>query len=196
MSTNCTSNSTTWTCGPYHTYDNSPSQSKATFIWAISPSAPGSPTDFSISSSANPFAITFTNASLKLVDQNLITERYTFSAAADKVVVASDAANVRCYYNGTTLNASMYTRLQQVYPDRSYSSTVSSAAPASTGGAYSGGQQLWPYAVELNQTIGGGAGVPDCYRFENGNPVERLTQGLKSEASDDVCSCIYKTFNP
>ena len=196
MSTNCTSNSTTWTCPPYHTYDNSISQSKATFNWEISLSAPGSPTNLSISSSANPFAITFTNASLNLVDQSLITERYTFSAAVDKMVIPSDAANVHCYYNGTTLNASMYTTLQQVHPDRSYPSTVSSAAPASTGDAYSGGQKLWPYAIELNQTIGGGAGVPDCYRFENGNAVERLTQGIKSEASDDICSCIYKTFNP
>ena len=89
----------------------------------------------------------------------------------------------------------MYTRLKQVYADTSYSSTVSSAGPASTGGAYSGGQQLWPYAIEITQSIGGGAGVPDCYRFEDGNPVEHLTQGLKAKASDDICSCFYKSFN-
>ena len=165
-------------------------------MWAISPSAPGSPTNLSISSTSTVFAINFTNASLELVDQNLMTERYTFSAAADKMVVPSDAGNVHCYYNGTTLKASLYTRLKQIYRDTSYSSTVSSAAPASTGGAYSGGQQLWPYAVEFTQSIGGGAGVPDCYRFQDGNPVERLSRGLKTEASDEVCSCFYKTFNP
>ena len=122
-----------------------------------------------------------------------MTERYTFTTAHDKTV--NPFINVACYFNGTTLKANMYTRLKQIYPDTSYSSTVSSAAPASTGGVYNGGQLIWPYAVELTQSIGGGTGVPDCYRLENGNPVEHLTQGLKTKGPDEVCSCFYKNFN-
>lgn len=195
-STDCTSNATTWTCAPYNTYDNSPSQSKATFYWNITTSTPGSPTNFSISSSDNPFAITFTNASLELVDTNLQSEHYHFKASDDKMVVPNGASNVHCYYNGTTVEGNLYTRLKQVFSDVSYTSTVSSVAPASTGGAYSGGQQNWPYAIEFTQSIGGGTGVPDCYRMEDGTAVERLTQGLETKASNEVCSCYYKSSNP
>ena len=193
MSTNCTSNATTWTCLPYYTYDSSPSQSKAAFHWVISPSAPGSPTNLSISSSDDPFSHKFDNVSLELVDQDLPTERYTFNATVGKQVQPLN--NVNCYFNATTLKASLYTRRKQVYSDTSYSSTVSSAAPVSTGGAYSGGQQLWPNAIEITFSIGGGVGVPDCYLLDHGNPVEHFTQGLglKTEAPDDVCSCFYKS---
>ena len=193
VSTNCTSNATTWTCPPYHTYDSSPTQSKATFDWVITPSAPKSSTNFSISSSSNPFTIPFSNVSLNLVDQDLQTEHYGFSVAVDKTVIPTGAVNVNCYYNGTTLEAKLYTRLKQIFADTSYTSTVSSPAPASTGGSYSGGQQLWPYAIEVIQSIAGGSGVPDCYRMVKGNAVEHLTQGLETKTSTDICNCVYKS---
>lgn len=192
VATNCTSNTTAWTCAPYHTYDESPSRSKVIFNWIISPSAPGSPNNLSISSIPNPFSIQFSGAALALVDQGLQTERYTFSIPVDKIVVPKEAINAKCYYNGTTLEGELYTRLKQVSSDTSYTSTISSASPASTATPYSRGQKNWPYAVNITQFIGGGTEVPDCYRVQNGRQVERLAQGLEAKASTDTCSCLYK----
>ena len=195
VSTNCTSNATTWTCPPYHTYDDSPSQSQVTFDWIISAAAPGSPTNLSISSTPNPFSIQFTNASLELLDQNLQTERYHFTIPVDKIVIPIWAINVYCYYNGTTLDANMYTRLKQTFSDTSHTSTFSSASPASTAVSYSGGQRNWPYAVEFNQTIGGSRDVPDCYRMQDGNKAERITEDIQAQSANDICSCYYKTHS-
>ena len=191
VATDCTSNATTWKCFPYHTYDESPSESAATFIWIISPSAPGSPTDLSISSTDDPFAPQFTNASLQLVDQGLQTERYQFNVSFDQMVAPLN--NVHCFYDGTTLEGNLYTRLTQVFSNTSYTSTASSASPTSTPSSFVGGQRNWPYAVNITQFIRGGADVPNCYRMYNGTRVEQLTQGLKPQASTDVCSCHYQT---
>ncbi len=194
ISTNCTSNASDWTCAPYHTYIDSPSESKATFDWIIN-SSPSSSSNYTISSTANVFNILFANVSLKLLDEHLQTERYHFRTPFKKVVVPPDALNVRCNYNDSMLEADLYTRLRQVFPDTSYSSTVP-AAPQSTATSFSGGQQLWPYAVEITISQEGGPDVPDCHQLNNGVLGPRLTQGIQAKAATDLCSCFYKNFNP
>lgn len=201
VSTNCTSNATTWTCAPYHTYANSPSESKATYDWIIDPSSSSSsPSNYTISSTANIFSITFANVPLELLDQNLPTERYHFRTPFQKVVIPPDALNVRCNYNDSTLEADLYTKLKQVYPKDDTSSysrtTVPAASPQSTATSFSGGRQLWPYAVEITLSQEGGPDVPDCHRFTDGVLGPRLTQGIEAKAATDLCSCFYKNFNP
>lgn len=138
----------------------------------------------------------FSNATLALLDQNLQTERYHFSTPFQKVVTPEDALNVRCYYNDTILEGDLYTKVKQVYSDTSYTSTVAASTPTSTAVSFSGGQKLWPYAVEITVSHGGGSDVPDCHRLKDGEPGPRLTEGLQARASTDMCSCFYKNFNP
>ena len=155
------------------------------------------PTDqrnFTISSSKNPFSITFPNVTLELVDKDLTTERYTFAASIDKVVVPTDALNVNCYYNDTKFSANMYTRLRRIVPGQS----VASAAPPGstpTGGAYSSGFQNWPYAVEVTQSFPGGIDVPECYEMKDGQRGARVDRGVGATSPVDECTCYYKTVD-
>lgn len=191
-STNCTSNASDWTCPPYYTYSNSPSRSGAAWNWIISPT---SPSQYTISSTHNIFNILFSNATLDLLDQNLQTERYHFSTPFQKVVIPEDALNVRCYYNDTVLEGDLYTKLKQVYSDTSSTSTVAASTPTSTAVSFSGGQRLWPYAVEITVSHGGGSDIPDCHRVKDEEPGPRLTEGVQGRASTDMCSCFYKNSN-
>ncbi|KAL8826117.1 MAG: hypothetical protein Q9191_003999 [Dirinaria sp. TL-2023a] len=164
---------------------DSPSRSGAAWNWIISPT---SPSQYTISSTHNIFNILFSNATLDLLDQNLQTERYHFSTPFQKVVIPQDALNVRCYYNDTILEGDLYTKLKQVYSDTTGTSTVAASTPTSTAVSFSGGQRLWPYAVEITVSHGGGSDVPDCHRVIDEEPGPRLTEGLQARASTDMCS--------
>jgi len=58
------------------------------------------------------------------------------------------------------------------------------------------GIQLWPYAVEVIQSVGGGANVPACYEVHDGNLGARVTDGLVPQPSGQNCNCIYKNYDP
>ena len=171
----------------------------ATFNWIITNSS-SMGGNYTISSTDNPFAINFTNASLALVDAGSSTERYTFSIPINKSVVPSPAITsemATCYFNNTNFEASLYTRLAKSYPENSSSVSTSSSpsSNATVGDGSAGGFEAWPYAVEVTQSIGGGTGVPDCYITVNGNIGERISS-LNPEASADLCSCEYKNWSP
>ncbi|MCJ1245969.1 hypothetical protein MMC30_003173 [Trapelia coarctata] len=187
VSTGCTSNAATWRCYPYTTYAGSPSGALAVFSWVIS----GSPGHYLISSTNNPFAINFVNASLNLVDANTPTERYTFTIPINKVVVPStsitaDNTMAACQFNNAQFQANLYTRMANTYPSNSSSP---SSDPIS-------GVEPWPYAVEVIQSIGGGANVPACYKVHDGNFGARVTGGLVPQPSGQNCNCTYKNFDP
>lgn len=189
VSTNCTSNAATWQCYPYKTYADSPSGALASFNWIIS----GSPGRYLISSTENPFAPKFVNASLTLDDVNTPTERYTFTVPINKVVVpnipiTTDNTTASCEFNNTMFQASLYTRMANTYP--SNSSSPSSAIDPS------GGIQPWPYAVKVIQSIGGGANVPACYEVRDGNFGARVTNGLVAQPNRLTCNCTYKNYDP
>ncbi|KAI9817155.1 MAG: hypothetical protein M1827_001267 [Pycnora praestabilis] len=201
VSTNCTSNPSTWLCYPYMTYTESATASLATFNWIISAS-PSSPSNFTISSSQNPFTLSFTNISLELLDQGMNTERYSFRVPMNVSVrpnttITDDNSAAMCLYNGTTFQASLYTKMANTYPPASASS--SSAAPSSTStpsdSSSSTGFKPWPYAVSVQQTIDGGDNVPACYKEINGDLGDRITAGLTSEPATDVCSCSYQNYD-
>ena len=194
-STNCTSNPLAWKCEPSVTYASSPTNAEATFNWIINST---SPSTFTISSTDNPFAIDFSNASLTLLDADTPTERYTFTTTVQKQVFPS--FSVKCFYNTTQFSADLYTKRAKSYPANSSSASTSSPAAAATSGAAgaaAGGVFAnWDFAVDATQSIGGGEDVPACYNTDNGVVGSRVTDGYTVEPSTDFCSCAYKNYDP
>jgi hypothetical protein len=210
--TNCTSNPATWRCYPYTNLDPSNpttnATSQSTFNWIIrntsaiyatndtpssTPSAGGIPANLTLSSTNNPFALTFTNQSLTYHhsssddDGNASSPpMLTFAFTLPKTVVptsaiASDNAATQCFFNNTVLSG-------RIYLAASSSESVSSEAAA---GADSSEQ--WPYSVEVLQSSVGGQGTPDCYKTVDGGLGERVTEGLEpiTAAGEEECRCEY-----
>ena len=196
VSANCTSNPASWKCEPSVTYATSPHNALAAFNWIISAvdSKSDSSSNLTISSTDNPFAINFSNATLNLVDAGTENERYTFSTMVQKAVFPS--FNVKCFYNDTVFMADLYTSKPKSYPNNSTgasaATTSSVAAAAPTGGAFAD----WGYAIDATQHIGGGVDVPACYTLENGQPGDRVTSGYSAMPPEDFCSCAYKNYDP
>lgn len=179
----------------------------AIFNWiitaAVQPAATGA--NYTISSTDNPFALNFSNVSMQLLDRGLDTERYTFSLPMNKTVIPSvaitnDNSMATCFYNTTIFKADLYTRLAKSYPPSPAGTNSNSTAATSTGrgdgNSATAGFDPWPYAVRIEETIAGGADVPACYKTVNGNIGDRTTNGLGAKPPDDVCSCLYKNWDP
>ena len=195
-SANCTSNSASWKCEPAVTYATSPTDSMATFNWIISAS---SSDNFTISSTDNPFAIDFSNATLTLHDPGSPEERYSFTTTVQKVVFPS--FNVKCFYNDTQFSADMYTKKPKSYPPDSASPTSSAIEAVSTTAvgpnpAGTSAFSNWNFAVDATQSIGGGIDVPACYDWVDGQVGSRLTSGYTVQPAEDFCSCAYKNYDP
>lgn len=90
-----------------------------------------------------------------------------------------DASNTAatCFYNSTTFEAALYTRMDKTYPS-SVNNTTSDS-------------QDWPYAVEISEIAPGGEDVPNCFNTQ-GNAVGSF---VAQDTSQD-CSCIYTNFGP
>ncbi|KAG8533851.1 uncharacterized protein KY384_001592 [Bacidia gigantensis] len=177
---NCTGESTAWTCQPSMTYSStSPSSqaaSKAQFNWIIASTAPNT---FTISSTQNPFAIDFKDVPLSILDTGLATERYTFRTTVPKTVFPSASFSTQCFYNSTLFSGNLYTKKP---PD----------TPPAAGGSTDMAFPDWKFAVDAAQSVGGGEGVPDCY-----NGGQRVTQGdlAEQKGAGDFCSCGYKNYD-
>jgi hypothetical protein len=145
------------------------------------------PPSYSISSTNNPFSIVFSAMPLTLKDSGLSTEYYSFVLTSmNKPVIPSSAITTgniatTCYFNQTTLEARLYTKMAKTYPTSSESSSDSSGnstAPFSP----------WPYAAYVDQTDSGGPNVPQC--FDNqGNGM-----GYFSAETGGECSCLYQNY--
>lgn len=210
MLTGCTPNPATWSCFPYRTYNSSssgPTDSLTTFNWLISSTSnnptSSNPADYQISSTRNPFALTFTNESLALVDPGSGDEALIFKVAMDKVVVpnadvtsAGDGSASRCLFNATRFQAKLYTKKAKTYPpsDLTGDGNGGSSSPSGGGG---GGQQFqpWPYAVEITQTIASGSAVPECYKTLNGQMGERVDLARTVAVAEGAqCACEYLNY--
>jgi hypothetical protein len=184
VQTNCTQNPSTWTCYPYTDYNTDASKSLATFNWIIS----GSKGKYQISSTDNPFSISFKNADLELLDEGESTERYRFQLSETKTVspssaLSDDNAAVECDFEGTSLQAYLYTKMARTYPNTSKGEPEGdSTYPA------------WPFAVRVEQAVGGGQGIPACYKLNNGQHGDQITQGLDAQDPSGLCSCLYKNW--
>ncbi len=145
------------------------------------------PPSYSVSSTDNPFSIVFSAMPLTLVDSGLTTEHYSFVLTSmDKPVVPSSAittANTAttCYFNQTSLEARLYTKMAQTYP-------TSAGSSSGTSGNSTGSFAPWPYAAYVAQTDSGGSNVPQC--FDNsGNAV-----GNFGDETGGECSCLYQNY--
>lgn len=204
VQTNCTSNAATWRCPPYTTYSASDSSSASasltTFNWILSNTsatyisntslpqtdANGIAANLSISSSANPFSISFTNQSLMYYN-NDNQPRYEFNYTMSQKTIPSAALTTDnsasiCFYNDTMLMGTLY-----------LSSAVSIDFPTANSSSL-GSYESWPFAVRVEQVAAGGANVPACYETTNGVLGQRITAGFTQEPASDECVCDYRNY--
>lgn len=205
VTTNCTSNPSTWRCYPDTIYNASDASSGlATFNWILSNTSAtyatntttvttgdrGIPSNLTISSTNNPFSVTFTNQSLIYINNptNSTSARLTFTFNMHKAVIPSTSitsnnAAAECFYNQTIFTGTLYLSAARTY--------LSGDLADSTGvGEYT----PWPYAVEITQSSAGGEGVPACYETVNGVAGARILTGLEAQAETDNCSCDYRNY--
>lgn len=204
VTTNCASKSNDWQCAPYRTYAESPSEAKLPFQWIISGSKnDDSSSNLTIVSANNPFTVNFAQTPLTLVDNGQDNERYTFTTSFDKVVFIT--LGVACFFNNTTMEANIYTKRPKSYPPSNDPSSPTPSAtptpPASNSASSPASSSSpvpyadWAYAVDINQSLGGGASVPECYQMNDGVRGARVMDGRVPKSETDVCSCIYRNYD-
>ena len=206
VSTGCVEEPRAFTCYPYQTYRESAAQSAFTFNWIIAAAtgAAAASSDFTISSSENPFALAFTDMPLRLVDEGAEAERYVFQLSADKVVVPTgsiggETARLGCHYNDTTFEAQLFTKRpkKKLQISRAPVSRIYSAYPPpppwrTSVLAKRAQYQPWPYAVQVEQTIQSGPGVPSCFKMANGERKDPANVDLEVRKGAGVCRCLYR----
>ncbi|KAI7220387.1 hypothetical protein KC333_g2397 [Hortaea werneckii] len=208
VDTSCTPNAATWRCYPYSVYDPSEpttaDTSMATFNWILSntssiyptnhttvtTSAVGIPANLTISSTNNPFSVTFTNESLTYVNEqgNSTSARFTFSFQMHKYVIpsasiTSNNAATQCYYNSTRFVGTLHLNAQSNYP--------TSDAGRDDGGP---GYTRWPYAVNIQQSSPGGQDVPTCCEIFNGQIGDKILTLGDAQPATSQCLCGYRNY--
>ncbi|WPH00626.1 Hypothetical protein R9X50_00345600 [Acrodontium crateriforme] len=199
--TNCTSNPATWRCYPYIMYDQNANASMSTFNWIIAntsatyasntttttTSDQGIPANLTISSTNNPFSISFTNETLTYVStsSNSSSPRYTFSFSEDKAVIPStsittDNSASKCFFNQTTFTGTLYLKAP---------STLKGADIATGDNG-----TPWPFGIEVTENSPGGKGIPTCYVTDNGVVGAEVATQPTPEASSTQCTCEYRNF--
>lgn len=214
--------SSPWRCFPYALYSpSSPLSSSATYHWTIFPVTQYA---YAISSSSNPFAPSFTNVSLSLLDANQPTERLGFSFIHPKLVSSQIGSRVlKCWFNTTVLSATIWTRRRASYPANitsatlplpPSSSTSSSPSPTAGTGKPTTPKDLWPawpFAVQVEEAQGASDEVPDCFDGATGQRVllssaaapdgsgrnsTAAAAGVVAKRQDGAqCRCLYKNFD-
>lgn len=189
--TNCSSSQSSWTCLPYRTYSESPSDSVASYQWIIDSSSPSSP-NLTISSSDNPFNIEFANATLSLLDKGSDSERYTFTANFEKRVPIIGGKS--CFYPNASLKGTIYTKRAKSTTTAESSTASTTLSPTATADIPSDKFAQWKYAVEATVSASGGSDVPACYHMMGTSKGAQYSEGA-SKTAGDVCSCEYKNYN-
>ena len=200
----CTTNPNTWLCYPYTAYSPSTNQtSLASFNWIISntssmyatSSTPPTPEEgisanLTVSTTNNPFSITFANKPLTYISPstNTSSSRYTFSFTLPKKVVPSvaitpDGAATECFFNETVFTGTLYLSASRTYPSTNLQDSTSL-----------GGYAQWPHAVEITQMAYGGTDVPNCYYTTDGVVGDRTTYGLDPTLDTSSCLCDYRNY--
>jgi hypothetical protein len=187
VSTACSTNPDTFRCYPFSTYSpSSPDAAAANFTWVI---APMNEVQYGISAAPNPFAPQFSNLTLTLLDRDQASERYTFnftmsfqSVPIAPLTTGNDDTAV-CWYNSTTMSATLWTRQRATYP----ANITAIPAPVAASSSFS----PWPYAVEVRELQNAGPGVPDC-RSLSGQPEGNFE--VQNGSNADVCGCSYSNF--
>ncbi|KAL8774084.1 MAG: hypothetical protein Q9209_001192 [Squamulea sp. 1 TL-2023] len=183
VQTNCASRPQDWSCYPYHTYSQSPTEALANFTWIITSSSP-SHNEFTISSTSNPWSVNFASTPLTKLDAGTGDERWRFETTFDKTTFPSIGVN--CYFNETTLEGNLYTKKARDYP----SPTPSEPSVAESRDEF----QPWPYAIDIRQIVGGGQNTLQCFRMQSGGVGDRVTDGVVPKGENEICSCEYRNF--
>lgn len=178
VSTDCVNNSATWLCYPYSTYAQNPSASAATFEWIIYPI--NNTSNYTISSTDNYFSIVFSNLSLSLRNPGANDEHYFFQTMTQKLTkptaqLGSQNVASTCYFNQTTFQGHLYTKMPKSYPSSSTNTTSSSGAFIP-----------WPYAVKVEQVAGAGAETPTCL-----GPSGQVLGDFSESDGTKLCDCLY-----
>lgn len=87
--------------------------------------------------------------------------------------LGSENVQATCYFNSTTFQASLYTKMEKTYPNNSTAITTEPFAP-------------WPYAVKVEQVVGAGEGTPTCLD-PSGNSLGNFSVSDGSQ----LCDCLY-----
>ncbi|KFA65594.1 hypothetical protein S40285_04354 [Stachybotrys chlorohalonatus IBT 40285] len=171
--TDCTSNPATWRCYPYE--DRAP----ATFFWVITENNSSS---FNISSTENPFAPTFSNLTMEILDGNQLDERLVFSFSMAKTVVPSEGLSpgnnraARCTFPDTMFEATLWTRRrngQVLVP------------PIETNDNF----EDWPGDVEVAQIKASALSSPPMCEDNQGTLIADV------QAGPGECECRYASFD-
>jgi hypothetical protein len=174
--TDCVSITSAWTCPP-NSVGPENIKSLATFPFTIT----GSAGSYKLASSSNtsPFAnISTSSTSLTLVDGGKSTENYLFRIFLDKTVSTTiNGVAAKCTYPGTTVQGNLYTKMTSTYPLAGQSVSNSAGQP-------------WPYAVKVEQSVGGGELIPTCVNTNTGAAIT----GFTPQPAESLCSCIYRNF--
>ncbi|KAI6713555.1 hypothetical protein JHW43_003910 [Diplocarpon mali] len=178
LTTNCTSDPATWRCYPYFTYAQSPTQATAIFDWIITPVENSD--KYSISSTENYFSFVFANASLSLMNAGADDEHYLFQISMQKPtkpVAQLGEQNVAstCYFNSTTLQGSLYTRMPKTFSPNDTNGQVEIQALTA-----------WPYAVRIEQVAAAAQGTPTCL-----DPQGMSLGDFSVPDTTQECDCLY-----
>ncbi|KAM5343029.1 hypothetical protein ACJ41O_013995 [Fusarium nematophilum] len=168
-STECTSNPSTWRCYPYT------EGASVTFFWIITYV---NTQYYTVSSTDNPFAPSFSNLTLSLLDEDTSQERLRFAFSMDKVVVPDDKLSssnraARCTFEDTRFEATMWTR-----------KSGGGGGEETDGGRFA----PWPGDVEIVQRKMGESGSPTC-ADSDGDKVADIKPG------SGTCECRYSSFD-
>ncbi|KAM0430540.1 hypothetical protein ACHAPT_005889 [Fusarium lateritium] len=169
--TDCTSNPSTWRCYPYT--EGSP----ATFFWIITYV---NAQFYRISSTDNPFAPSFTNITLELLDENTPKERLLFSFSMNKTVVPDEQLSpsnraARCTFDDTRFEATLWTHRSKDHNKDDDGSDNSKFV-------------AWPGDVEIVQSKTFKRGSPRCVDGDG----EKVGD-IKSRSG--ACECRYANFD-
>lgn len=170
-STECTSNPSTWRCYPYAQGE------PATFFWIITYV---NTQFYRISSTDNPFAPSFTNLTLELLDEDTPEERLLFSFPMNKTVVpdnqlSSSNRAARCTFDDTRFEATLWTHRSEGHG-------------SGRGKSQSSKFVAWPGDVEIVQRKVPESGSPRCVDGD-GDKVGDIKSG------SGACECRYANFD-
>jgi hypothetical protein len=135
------------------------------------------------------------NVTLKLIAPGTDEERYTFQVDTNKTVIpdqpiTGDNSRATCYFRTVNFQASLYTKMQKTYPQNPAPPSASPSAALGSPGSVA--PRPWPFAVRVEEVSGGGDGVPECYKTQNG--VQGSPIPLKPRGAADLCSCLYRNW--
>jgi hypothetical protein len=133
--------------------------------------------------------LTFAAAPLSIVGAGTPGEMYKFQITMNKRDMVDNiqttdrsTGGATCFYNGTTFQGYLYTRMTKTYPREDQSLPVDANI-------------VWPFAARLEEVVGGGANTPNCWTEDPGGLLgANITTGLTAMPQGNLCSCLWINY--